>query len=81
MDLLVALSTSVAYLSSLVMMIMDITSSRQTQGEDMAARAVMTYFDSCVFLVFFILAGRLLEGRVRVKVCAVKLNYICIDSE
>jgi P-type Cu+ transporter len=65
MDLLVALSTSVAYLASLGMMAQDV---------HRGAAAVMkfggsgTYFDSCVFLMLFILMGRVLEGRAKVKV-------------
>ncbi|KAF9513562.1 hypothetical protein BS47DRAFT_1457376 [Hydnum rufescens UP504] len=64
MDLLVALSTSAAYLASVGMMAQDV---------HRGAAAVMefggsgTYFDSCVFLMFFILMGRVLEGRAKVK--------------
>ena len=65
MDLLVALSTTVAYVASVGMMAQDV---------HRGAAAVMefgdsgTYFDSSVFLMFFILMGRVLEGRARVKV-------------
>lgn len=61
MDLLVALSTTTAYLASVAMMAIDV---RTPPHENMEMR---TYFDSSVFLIFFILAGRLLEGRARVK--------------
>ncbi|KDQ20362.1 hypothetical protein BOTBODRAFT_395063 [Botryobasidium botryosum FD-172 SS1] len=63
MDLLVALSTTTAYFASLAMMIIDI----RTPPDSHHKRETMSYFDSCVFLVFFILMGRVLEGRVRVK--------------
>jgi Cu+-exporting ATPase len=64
MDLLVALSTTTAYMASVAMMAIDV----QTPPHDeMDGREMRTYFDSSVFLIFFILAGRLLEGRARVK--------------
>ncbi|KAG9122259.1 hypothetical protein FRC07_001455 [Ceratobasidium sp. 392] len=64
MDLLVALSTTTAYLASVAMMAIDV----QTSPHDrMEGKEMRTYFDSSVFLIFFILAGRLLEGRARVK--------------
>ncbi|CAE7107510.1 unnamed protein product [Rhizoctonia solani] len=63
MDLLVSLSTTTAYFASIAMMVIDIRAShdKAMQGE------MRTYFDSSVFLIFFILAGRLLEGRAKVK--------------
>ncbi|KAG9105046.1 hypothetical protein FRC06_000019 [Ceratobasidium sp. 370] len=64
MDLLVALSTTTAYMASIAMMAIDIRTS--PHGE-MESKEMRTYFDSSVFLIFFILAGRLLEGRARVK--------------
>lgn len=64
MDLLVALSTSVAYAASVGMMIRDIR--RGAEAVKMAGAD--TYFDSCVWLAFFILMGRVLEGRVKVEV-------------
>lgn len=64
MDLLVALSTSVAYFASLAMMIRDISRGK----EEVMRTGSSTYFDSCVFLGFFILMGRVLEGRAKVKV-------------
>ncbi|KAJ1308973.1 hypothetical protein OPQ81_004656 [Rhizoctonia solani] len=63
MDLLVALSTTTAYLASIAMMVIDI----RTQPHDAMKVEMRTYFDSSVFLIFFILAGRLLEGRAKVK--------------
>lgn len=65
MDLLVALSTTTAYMASVAMMIIDI---RTPPHHMIHNREMRTYFDSCVFLIFFILAGRLLEGRAKVKV-------------
>ncbi|CAE6511159.1 unnamed protein product, partial [Rhizoctonia solani] len=63
MDLLVALSTTTAYFASVAMMIIDI----RTSPHDAMEVEMRTYFDSSVFLIFFILAGRLLEGRAKVK--------------
>lgn len=65
MDLLVALSTTTAYMASIAMMAIDV---RTSPHDMMDGREMRTYFDSSVFLIFFILAGRLLEGRARVKV-------------
>ncbi|KAG8961148.1 hypothetical protein FRC03_005704 [Tulasnella sp. 419] len=75
MDLLVALSTTVAWAASVAMMILDVRRGRpvhEVDGHGMMAETaaktkVMTYFDSSVFLIFFILMGRALEGRARVK--------------
>ena len=53
MDTLVALGTTIAWASSLAYMILDVTGLGS--GE-------MAYFDSCVFLTTFILAGRYLVG-------------------
>ncbi|KAF8605270.1 heavy metal translocatin [Ceratobasidium sp. AG-I] len=63
MDLLVALSTTTAYMASIAMMAIDV----RTPPHHMMGREMRTYFDSSVFLIFFILAGRLLEGRAKVK--------------
>ncbi|KAF8338092.1 E1-E2 ATPase-domain-containing protein [Cantharellus anzutake] len=60
----VALSTSVAYLASVGIMARDIG-----QGAEMTKRvgSENTYFDSSVFIIFFILMGRVLEGRAKVR--------------
>ena len=66
MDLLVALSTGVAYVASIVMMVIDIRADPvevMHKGDPMR-----TYFDAVVFLSFFILMGRALESRARLKV-------------
>ncbi|KEP50109.1 copper resistance-associated P-type ATPase [Rhizoctonia solani 123E] len=63
MDLLVALSTTTAYFASIAMMVIDV----RTSPHDAMEVEMRTYFDSSVFLIFFILAGRLLEGRAKVK--------------
>ncbi|KAK6908061.1 hypothetical protein I203_102062 [Kwoniella mangroviensis CBS 8507] len=55
MDLLVVLSTTVSYFASLAMLILDVRASPGTES-------VGTYFDSCVFLIMFILLGRTLEA-------------------
>jgi cation transport ATPase len=66
MNLLVALSTGVAYVASVVMMVLDIRAPSQIEMRD---TTMQTYFDSCVFLTFFILAGKALEARAKLKVC------------
>jgi len=58
MDLLVALSTTVAYFASLAMLIIDVTSPS-------SAESVGSYFDSSVFLIMFILLGRVLEAYAK----------------
>ena len=66
MDLLVALSTGVAYVASIIMMVIDIrTDPVEVMDNDDPMR---TYFDAVVFLSFFILMGRALESRARLKV-------------
>jgi cation transport ATPase len=67
MDLLVALSTGVAYVASIVMMAIDV----RTDPEEIMNReddTMRSYFDAVVFLSFFILMGRALESRARLKV-------------
>ena len=55
MNLLISAGTTVAYVSSLALLIFDARSTgSETAGE--------TYFDSVVFLTFFILIGRSLEA-------------------
>jgi len=63
MDLLVALSTTIAYLASLGLFIRDILRS----PEETMKHGSSTFFDSNIFLGFFILAGRVLEHYARTK--------------
>jgi len=65
MNILVALSTGVAYVASVVMMVIDI---RTSPREAVMSTQMRSYFDSCVFLTFFILAGKALEARAKLKV-------------
>ncbi|WVQ73134.1 hypothetical protein IAR50_002698 [Cryptococcus sp. DSM 104548] len=58
MDLLVVLSTSVSYFASIAMLAIDV---QNPPGTD----SVGTYFDSCVFLIMFILLGRTLEAYAK----------------
>ena len=60
MNLLISAGTSVAYISSLALLIIDATAS--PGGGDNT-----TYFDSVVFLTFFILIGRYLEAYSKSK--------------
>jgi P-type Cu+ transporter len=54
MDLLISLGTSVAYFSSLALLIISATSSSITKSY------TTTFFDTTVFLTMFILLGLLL---------------------
>ncbi|ODN81790.1 hypothetical protein, variant [Cryptococcus amylolentus CBS 6039] len=58
MDLLVVLSTTVSYFASIAMLAIDV---QNPSGTD----SVGTYFDSCVFLIMFILLGRTLEAYAK----------------
>lgn len=57
MSLLMSLGTSVAYFCSIILLVL---SSQQTPKTHMGFHT--TYFDSVVFLTFFLLIGRLLES-------------------
>ena len=59
MNLLISAGTSIAYFSSLALLIIGATSSK---GSDSS-----TYFDSVIFLTFFILIGKYLEAYSRSK--------------
>lgn len=61
MNLLMSAGTSVAYFASIVLLIMSATSKQQLKTEN------TTYFDSVVFLTFFILGGRYLEAYSKSK--------------
>ncbi|KAI4149590.1 MAG: hypothetical protein LQ340_004554, partial [Diploschistes diacapsis] len=59
MNLLISAGTTVAYVSSLALLIINATS--------VSSGASSTYFDSVVFLTFFILAGRYMEALGKSK--------------
>ncbi len=61
MNLLISLGTSVAYFASLAVLILDATTRTRMSGSS------ATYFDSVVFLTFFILIGRFLEAYSKAK--------------
>jgi heavy metal translocating P-type ATPase len=61
MNLLVSLGTSIAYFASVAVLAIDARAKKQT------ARSSSTYFDSVVFLTFFILCGRYLEAYSKAK--------------
>jgi cation transport ATPase len=69
MSLLVALSTGVAYVASVAMMIIDIRTDPEMAAMSAMSNQMRSYFDSCVFLTFFILMGKSLEARAKLKVC------------
>ncbi|KAK4916196.1 hypothetical protein LTR66_017036, partial [Elasticomyces elasticus] len=58
MNLLISAGTSVAYFSSLAILIMEATSPRMTG----MSRRSSTYFDTVTFLTFFILIGKFLQA-------------------
>lgn len=61
MNLLISAGTSVAYFSSLALLIIAATSSKNSSSHG------TTYFDSVVFLTFFILIGRYVEAYSKSK--------------
>ncbi|EPQ31688.1 uncharacterized protein PFL1_01021 [Pseudozyma flocculosa PF-1] len=65
MDVLVALGTAVAYLSSLVVLLVDAARTPHSGQHETEMR--MTYFEVSVFLIFFILLGRVLESISKKK--------------
>ncbi|KEF60783.1 uncharacterized protein A1O9_02345 [Exophiala aquamarina CBS 119918] len=64
MNLLISAGTSVAYFSSLAVLIMDATSKPMPSHND---RSATSYFDTVTFLTFFILIGRFLEAYSKTK--------------
>lgn len=71
MNILVALSTGVAYVASVVMMVLDIRTDPMKAAMSTEMRS---YFDSSVFLTFFILMGKALEARAKLKVRTTTLH-------
>ena len=63
MNLLISAGTSVAYFSSLAVLILDASSSHGQSNEG----GNNTYFDSVTFLSFFILIGKFLEAYSKAK--------------
>ena len=61
MNLLISAGTLVAYVASLAVLIMDSVASTKSSSHS------TTYFDSVVFLTFFILAGRFVEAYSKAK--------------
>ncbi|GIC87180.1 putative copper resistance-associated P-type ATPase [Aspergillus udagawae] len=61
MNLLISAGTTVAYVSSLAVLIMDAAANTSTSSHS------TTYFDSVVFLTLFILAGRFMEAYSKAR--------------
>ena len=61
MNLLVSAGTSIAYFASVAVLAIDATTTGDTSGPN------STYFDTVVFLTFFILVGRYLEAYSKAK--------------
>lgn len=62
MNLLVSAGTSIAYFASIAVLAIDATTKRSDKS-----KSTSTYFDSVVFLTFFILCGRWLEAYSKAK--------------
>jgi len=69
MNLLISAGTSVAYFSSLAILIMQALTSRPTGDSQMGmtSRRSITYFDTVTFLVLFILCGKFLQAYSKSK--------------
>ncbi|GAV47021.1 hypothetical protein ZYGR_0E00300 [Zygosaccharomyces rouxii] len=70
MNLLMSLGTSVAYFASIILLAL--SASKKSHTDKMPDTT--TYFDSVVFLSFFLLIGRLLEGFSKSKSAAAITN-------
>lgn len=64
MNLLMSLGTSVSYFASIALLVL---SSKTSASMDHENAFTTTYFDSVVFLTFFLLIGRLLESYSKTK--------------
>ncbi|CDO92971.1 unnamed protein product [Kluyveromyces dobzhanskii CBS 2104] len=67
MNLLMSLGTSVAYFASIALLGIATGRPRDMTGSSMHKGLSTTYFDSVVFLSFFLLIGRLLESLAKTK--------------
>ncbi|KAF7554395.1 hypothetical protein G7046_g6833 [Stylonectria norvegica] len=65
MNMLISLGTSIAYISSVVEMI--VTATRPAAKDGSKEYSAEYYFDSVVFLTLFLLAGRLIEAYSKSK--------------
>lgn len=70
MSLLMCLGTLVAYFASVALLALSAVAPRHAEGYH------LTYFDSVVFLTFFLLIGRLLEGLSKAKTAALILALL-----
>lgn len=68
MNLLMSLGTSIAYIASIILLVMTSQRKRAVDMPGMPAKGMnTTYFDTVVFLTFFLLIGRLLEVYAKSK--------------
>ncbi|KAF0278787.1 hypothetical protein FOG50_00368 [Hanseniaspora uvarum] len=74
MNMLISLGTSVAYFASVAMVIL---STKQKPGDEMYE----TYFDSVVFLTFFLLIGKFLENYSKKKTVGMLNNLSAISGD
>ncbi|CAI8502249.1 unnamed protein product [Hanseniaspora opuntiae] len=74
MNMLISLGTSVAYFASVSMVIL---STKQAAGDEMYE----TYFDSVVFLTFFLLIGKFLENYSKKKTVGMLNNLSAVSGD
>lgn len=74
MNMLISLGTSVAYFASVAMVIL---STKQAAGDEMYE----TYFDSVVFLTFFLLIGKFLENYSKKKTVGMLNNLSAVSGD
>lgn len=67
MNLLISAGTSVAYFSSLAILIMAATTSMKEDSMTHKSRHSITYFDTVTFLTLFILCGKFLQAYSKSK--------------
>lgn len=81
MSLLMSLGTTVAYIASIVLLILSARHKPMTSMEGgMAGGFHTTYFDSVVFLTFFLLIGRLLESVSKSKTADAVANLSTLKA-
>lgn len=81
MNLLMSLGTSVAYFSSIALLAIAASRPRNNK-ESMTHKGLSTtYFDSVVFLSFFLLIGRLLESLAKTKASSAISNLSSLKQD
>lgn len=81
MNLLMSLGTTVAYFASIALLGIAASRPRDTSDSRMHKGLSTTYFDSVVFLTFFLLIGRLLESLAKTKTASAISNLSSFKQE